>query len=138
MGAVTHEVGDWLDALGLGQYAQVFAENGIDFDVLPDLTDRDLEKLGVLLGHRRKMLRGIAGLAAAGRGAPKARNEPPVAEAVERRQLTVSLAIWWVRRHCRPSSIPRICAACTALTETPAFGWLRAMAVISPSSWAMG
>ena len=45
MGAVTHEVGDWLDALGLGQYAQVFAENGIDFDVLPDLTDRDLEKL---------------------------------------------------------------------------------------------
>ena len=89
MGAVTHEVGDWLDALGLGQYAQVFAENGIDFDVLPDLTDRDLEKLGVLLGHRRKMLRGIAGLAAAGRGAPKARNEPPVAEAVERRQLTV-------------------------------------------------
>ena len=59
MGAVTHEVGDWLDALGLGQYAQVFAENGIDFDVLPDLTDRDLEKLGVLLGHRRKMLRGI-------------------------------------------------------------------------------
>ena len=37
-------------------------ENAIDFSVLPDLTDQDLEKLGVLLGHRRKMLRAIAEL----------------------------------------------------------------------------
>jgi hypothetical protein len=30
---------EWLADLGLGQYAQVFAENGIDFGVLPELTD---------------------------------------------------------------------------------------------------
>ena len=45
------QVAVWLQELGLGQYAQRFAENGIDFSVLPDLTDQDLEKLGVLLGH---------------------------------------------------------------------------------------
>ena len=32
--------------------------------VLPDLTDQDLEKLGVVLGDRRKMLRAIASLEA--------------------------------------------------------------------------
>jgi len=41
---------DWLEKLGLGQYAQRFAENGIDVSVLPHLTDQDLEKLSVLLG----------------------------------------------------------------------------------------
>ena len=34
-----------LERLGLGRFAKLFAENGIDFDVLPDLTDADLEKL---------------------------------------------------------------------------------------------
>ena len=59
-----HEIAGWLKKLGLEQYAQLFAENGIDFSVLPDLTEQDLEKLGVLLGHRRKMLRAIAELEA--------------------------------------------------------------------------
>jgi hypothetical protein len=43
------QIADWLDKLGLGQYARRFDENGIDPTVLPDLTDQDLEKLGVLL-----------------------------------------------------------------------------------------
>jgi SAM domain (Sterile alpha motif) len=30
--------------LGLGQYAQLFADNGIDLSVLPDLTDQDLKR----------------------------------------------------------------------------------------------
>jgi SAM domain (Sterile alpha motif) len=51
-----------LDKLGMSEYAQRFAENRIDFSVLPDLTDQDLEKLGVVLGDRRKMLRAIAKL----------------------------------------------------------------------------
>ena len=38
------QVADWLEKLGLGQYAQRFAENEIDFSVLPDLTDQDLER----------------------------------------------------------------------------------------------
>jgi SAM domain (Sterile alpha motif) len=51
---------EWLASLGLPEYAQRFAENGIDFSVLRYLTDQDLEKIGVLLGHRRKMLAAIA------------------------------------------------------------------------------
>jgi SAM domain (Sterile alpha motif) len=48
------QVADWLEKLGLGQYAQRFAENDISFVILPDLTDQDLEKIGVAsLGHRR-------------------------------------------------------------------------------------
>jgi hypothetical protein len=52
------EIADWLDKLGLGQYAQRFAENDISFFILPDLSDQDLEKIGVAsLGHRRLLLR---------------------------------------------------------------------------------
>ena len=35
------QIADWLEKLGLGQYALRFAENGIDFSVLPELTDQD-------------------------------------------------------------------------------------------------
>src|SRR3984893_17909404 len=57
------QIADWLKNLGMAEYAERFAENRIDFSVLPDLTDHDLEKLGVLLGDRRKMLRAIRELA---------------------------------------------------------------------------
>jgi hypothetical protein len=57
-----HSVSDWLEKLGLSEYAQRFADNAIDLSVLPDLTDQDLEKIGVLLGHRRKILKAIATL----------------------------------------------------------------------------
>ena len=57
------QVADWLEKLGLGQYAQRFAENDISFVILPDLTDQDLEKIGVAsLGHRRLLLRAIGEL----------------------------------------------------------------------------
>jgi hypothetical protein len=55
-------VADWLEKLGLGQYAQRFAENDISFSVLPDLPDQDLKDIGVSLGHRRQLLREIADL----------------------------------------------------------------------------
>jgi hypothetical protein len=76
------QVADWLEKLGLGQYAQRFAENGVDLSVLPDLMDQDFEKLGVLLGHRRKMLRAIADLKIADkRTAPDTTaSAPPVAD----------------------------------------------------------
>jgi hypothetical protein len=54
---------EWLDELGLGQYTQRFAENGIDLSDLRHLTDQDLKDIGVLLGHRRRMLATIAELA---------------------------------------------------------------------------
>jgi hypothetical protein len=59
---VATRVADWLKKLGLSQYTERFVENGIEIDVLSELTDQDLEKLGVLLGHRRRMLRAIRDL----------------------------------------------------------------------------
>ena len=56
------QIADWLEKLNLGQYAQRFAENDIDVSVLRHLTDADLEKIGVSLGHRRKILAAIAEL----------------------------------------------------------------------------
>src|SRR5262249_26270193 len=56
------DVEPWLRSLGLEQYEATFRENAIDETVLPHLTDGDLEKLGVLLGHRRKLLHAIANL----------------------------------------------------------------------------
>ncbi|MGA7017636.1 MAG: adenylate/guanylate cyclase domain-containing protein [Pseudolabrys sp.] len=55
----TTDIAEWLGRQGLGQYAQTFAENHIDYSVLPDLTEDDLEKLGISLGHRKKLLRAI-------------------------------------------------------------------------------
>ena len=83
-------IAEWLEKLGLGQYAQRFAENGIDLSVLQDLTDQDLREVGVLLGHRRKILRAIAELAGRpGTPQPKEEPVPKPQDAAERRQLTV-------------------------------------------------
>jgi len=58
-----HQIANWLKSLGFQEYVDCFAENDIDFSILHDLTDQDLEKIGVRsLGHRRKLLRAIAGL----------------------------------------------------------------------------
>src|SRR5215813_6011571 len=88
------EIADWLQKLGLGQYAHRFAENDIDFRVLPDLTDQDLKDLGVTsLGHRRLLLRAIAELKVPDEG-PSAPAGPGLtssakADTAERRQVTV-------------------------------------------------
>jgi class 3 adenylate cyclase len=87
-------VGDWLRSLGLGQYEALFRANEIDADVLPELTEVDLEKLGVPLGHRKRLLRAISGLGALGTVAetsatPSASTGPKPHDAAERRQLTV-------------------------------------------------
>jgi class 3 adenylate cyclase/tetratricopeptide (TPR) repeat protein len=78
------QIADWLEKLGLGQYALRFAENGIDLGVLAELTDQDFDRLGVLLGHRRKMLRVISELNQAELVA-----EPALRHDAERRHLTV-------------------------------------------------
>ena len=56
------DIGGWLRSLGLEQYEAAFHANAVGADVLRDLTDRDLQQLGVLLGDRRKLLRAIAAL----------------------------------------------------------------------------
>jgi len=47
-----HPIVQWLEGLGLGQYGEAVA---IDHS---DLTESDLEKLGVVLGHRKNLLLG--------------------------------------------------------------------------------
>src|SRR5260370_20469584 len=81
------QIAEWLNTLGLRQYAQRFAENDIDPSVLRDLSDHDLEEIGVSLGHRRKILRAIAELDEAG-----PRPVPAPRTAAERRHLTVMFA----------------------------------------------
>src|SRR6516164_8114022 len=60
MWSATMNVHEWLRHLGLGQYEQKFRDNKIDADVLADLTDGDLEKLGIPLGDRKRLLRAAA------------------------------------------------------------------------------
>ena len=79
----------WLRDLGLQQYDALFRENDIGAEILSDLTDADLEKIGVSLGHRKRLLKAVAALARPAAALPAATPIPPVADAAERRQLTV-------------------------------------------------
>jgi len=87
------DVAKWLEELGLGEYAATFADNAIDEDVLSDLTDVDLEKVGVKLGHRKRLLKAIT----LRRTEPAPTETPAEADSLltsstddaERRQLTV-------------------------------------------------
>src|SRR5207342_1505738 len=93
-GVAMQQVADWLEKLGLGQYAQRFAENDINFGILPHLTDQDLKELGISsLGHRRQILLAIAELGGFQKGAAQspAPTEAPIAprDTAERRQVTV-------------------------------------------------
>ena len=85
------EIADWLRELSLERYAETFRDNAIDVAVLPELTESDLEKLGVLLGHRKIMLRAIAALrgGAAENIAQPVPTSAPIPGEAERRQLTV-------------------------------------------------
>jgi hypothetical protein len=67
------EIADWLKTLGMSEYVGRFAESGINISVLRHLTDRDLKDIGVLLGHRRKMLAAIAELGRTIPAAPQPR-----------------------------------------------------------------
>src|SRR5215469_5590559 len=84
------QIADWLKTLGMSEYAERFAENRIDFSVLPDLTDQHLKDLGIALGDRLKILRAIRELAGVVPTSPQsviAEQKPQ--ESAERRQVTV-------------------------------------------------
>jgi class 3 adenylate cyclase len=96
----------WLRDLGLSQYEAAFRDNAVDdTDILRELTDADLEKLGVRLGHRKRILRATAALgdAAADGGA--------VGAAAERRQLTVLFCDLAGSTAPPPGSTRRTCGA---------------------------
>ena len=75
MAKTTTELAEWLGKLGLNQYAQAFADNHVDHSVLLDLTENDLQKLGVSLGHRKKLLRAIETLRIE---SPPSGTKPPI------------------------------------------------------------
>jgi class 3 adenylate cyclase len=89
-------VAEWLRTLDLEQYEAIFRQNEIDREVLPELIDADLEKLGVPMGHRKRLLKAIAALSAAAATVAPRGPLPPVEQAradsiPERRQLTVMI-----------------------------------------------
>lgn len=93
------DIGEWLGNLGLERYNAAFRENAIDTDVLRDLTDQDLEKLGVLLGDRRRLLRAIAALDGASAAAISPAPGPIGCRSVS--NLCNSRSVWRIpSRHC--------------------------------------
>ena len=82
-------IAEWLASIGLAEYGQRFNDNAIDLSVLRDLTEQDLKDLGVLLGHRRKMLRAIEELKGDVLRTSQAGTKPVPRDGAERRQLTV-------------------------------------------------
>jgi len=85
------EIAEWLHSLGLARYSEAFAENAIDWEILPKLTGDDLREIGVTaVGHRRKLLDAIAAFGEpAGPLPSSAIVAAPHVEEAERRQLTV-------------------------------------------------
>lgn len=83
------DVGDWLRSIGLSQYAALFRENEIDDEVLPEVTEADLQSFGLPFGHRKRLLKAISALAVP--AVQPAAVEPKVTasptEAAERRRL---------------------------------------------------
>ncbi len=85
------DIGVWLRGLGLSRYEAAFRDNSIGPDILPDLTGDDLEKLGVTLGDRKRLLKAIASVCARETAPkpPSPSSRPSSTDAAERRQLTV-------------------------------------------------
>src|SRR5260370_1589855 len=82
-------IAEWLASIGLGEYAQRFDESAIDLSVVRDLTEQDFRALGVLLGHRGKMLRAMAELKGDVPPTSQTGTKPAPRDGAERRQLTV-------------------------------------------------
>jgi class 3 adenylate cyclase len=85
------DVRAWLDQLGLSEFAESFAENGVDAAMLPELTNEDLKDLGVArLADRKLFLKAVGDLAVAAVPAVTPLEEPALRG--ERRQVTVLFA----------------------------------------------
>jgi SAM domain (Sterile alpha motif) len=54
LGTAMQQIADWLERLGMSEYAQRFAENDIDIEVLGHLTDVDFDRLACLSGIAEK------------------------------------------------------------------------------------
>ena len=59
---MTDKVTRWLKQQGLEQFVPVFVEQQIDWEILSELKEDDLEKLRIPLGPRKKIIKAIAAL----------------------------------------------------------------------------
>ena len=92
-----NDVREWLDSIGLGQYAEAFEQNDIEWVTLPELDHDLLKEIGITsIGHRVALLKAIND-----RGNDDASPTPGEVHTVpqrersgeaERRQLTVMFA----------------------------------------------
>jgi class 3 adenylate cyclase len=84
------DIAAWLGSLGLERYVEPFLAHEIDWEVLPELSEADLESLGLPLGPRKKLLRAIAELRERASAPREAASAPGRrAGGAERRQLTL-------------------------------------------------
>jgi class 3 adenylate cyclase len=83
-----------LVGIGLGQYADAFAANDIDMDLLKEVDDQTLKEIGMAsAGHRLRLRNAIAKLTLTSDVEPNVSGAVPALEvgaaSAERRQLTV-------------------------------------------------
>ncbi len=87
------DIGLWLREQGFSQYEALFSDNAVDYDVLPELAESDLEKLGIPLGHRKRLIKAIARIgetpAETAPPPPPAPLPTPGKDEAERRPITV-------------------------------------------------
>jgi hypothetical protein len=130
------QIADWLKKLGISEYAERFAKNDIEIDNLTELTDHDLERLGVSLDHRRRILRAIRELGGPAQAVPQTAAAPA---SHDRATGVVSsqscFAIWSARRPCQLSSIPKTCGPSLLPITAAARSWSSAMVASSPNTW---
>jgi class 3 adenylate cyclase/tetratricopeptide (TPR) repeat protein len=81
------DIRQWLDALGLGEYAEAFEAEKIAPGDLSEFSEEDLNALGLPLGPRRRVLK--AARAQAEAGLEPELPEPTAPRDAERRQITV-------------------------------------------------
>ncbi len=79
----------WLEAHELASLNDIFAENDIDLEVLPELTEADLKELGLSLGQRRRLMRALRQTASAVNPTDAKSEAVSHSNRAERRQLTV-------------------------------------------------
>jgi class 3 adenylate cyclase/tetratricopeptide (TPR) repeat protein len=83
------DVNAWLRSIGLERHLAAFRDNLVDMDVVRDLDDSDLEKLGLPLGDRKRVLKAIASLPALEAAASTPVAVPRTRDEAERRPITV-------------------------------------------------
>jgi SAM (Sterile alpha motif) domain-containing protein len=124
------DIAAWLRSLGLEQYEPAFRENEIDWEVLPQLTSEDLKEVGIVVGHRRKLLMAAAVLR--GGAASQLRVmfcDPVGSTALSARLEPVFPGKWWPRRRSRRAATAALATRCRAspFSASPA---------ASPVGWA--